>query len=215
MTLLIVIILALGAAIGCYQGAFKQIANLLGVVLGIIIAASFYKQGGELLASKCGASAGIAQIVAFVILVIVVPICLGFVATLLTKLFSSIHLGCLNRLAGAVIGVVCYGLLLSFAFNVYDFVESKFGFSPEKLEQREDLFYTVKHVSQPVLPDLLIVDDSTEVSAKVSKGVKVQRGVKRVVDKAINKVVGDKIQSAFGLHGEEQEDVKEEEKEKE
>ena len=202
MTLLIVIILALGAAVGCYQGAFKQIANLLGVVLGIFIAASFYKQGGELLASKCGASATVAQIAAFVILVIVIPVCLGFVATLLTKLFSSIHLGCLNRLAGAVIGVVCYGLLLSFAFNVYDFVESKFGYSPEKLEQREDLFYTVKNVSQPLLPDMLIVADSTEVS----RGAKVRRGVKSVVDKAINKVVGDKIQSAFGSYGEEQEE---------
>ncbi len=211
MTLLIVIILALGAAIGCYQGAFKQIANLLGVVVGIIIAASFYKQGGELLASKCGASAGIAQVVAFVILVIIVPVCLGFVATLLTKLFSSIHLGFLNRLAGAVIGVVCYGLLLSFAFNVYDFVESKFGFSPEKLEQREDIFYKVKHVSQPLLPDLLIVDDSTEVSAQGARDAKVRSGVKRVVDKAIDKVVGDKIKSAFGSHGEENEEEKEQE----
>lgn len=211
MTLLIVIILALGAAIGCYQGAFKQIANLLGVVVGIIIAASFYKQGGELLASKCGASAGIAQVVAFVILVIIVPVCLGFVATLLTKLFSSIHLGFLNRLAGAVIGVMCYGLLLSFAFNVYDFVESKFGFSPEKLEQREDIFYKVKHVSQPLLPDLLIVDDSTEVSAQGARDAKVRSGVKRVVDKAIDKVVGDKIKSAFGSHGEENEEAKEQE----
>ena len=211
MTLLIVIILALGAAIGCYQGAFKQIANLLGVVVGIIIAASFYKQCGEVLASKCGASAGIAQIVAFVILVILVPVCLGFVATLLTKLFSSIHLGCLNRLAGAVIGVVCYGLLLSFAFNVYDFVESKFGYSPEKLGQLEEIFYNVKHVSQPILPDILIVDDSTEVSTRVSKDAEVKRGVKRVVDKAIDKVVGDKIQSVFGLHGEETEEVKEQE----
>ncbi len=211
MTLLIVIILALGAAIGCYQGAFKQIANLLGVVVGIIIAASFYKQGGELLASKCGASAGIAQVVAFVILVIIVPVCLGFVATLLTKLFSSIHLGFLNRLAGAVIGVACYGLLLSFAFNVYDFVESKFGFSPEKLEQREDIFYKVKHVSQALLPDLLIVDDSTEVSAQGARDAKVRSGVKRVVDKAIDKVVGDKIKSAFGSHGEENEEEKEQE----
>ena len=211
MTLLIVIILALGVAIGCYQGAFKQIANLLGVVVGIIIAASFYKQGGELLASKCGASAGIAQVVAFVILVIIVPVCLGFVATLLTKLFSSIHLGFLNRLAGAVIGVVCYGLLLSFAFNVYDFVESKFGFSSEKLEQREDIFYKVKHVSQPLLPDLLIVDDSTEVSAQGARDAKVRSGVKRVVDKAIDKVVGDKIKSAFGSHGEENEEEKEQE----
>lgn len=205
MTILIILILALGAAIGCYQGAFKQIANLLGVLVGIILAATLYKQCGDFLAVKSGASIGVAQIAAFVLIVIIVPVLLGFAATLLTKLFSTIHLGCLNRLLGAFIGVVCYGLLLSFAFNVYDFVESKFGYSPQALQQREDLFYDVKHACQPVIPDLLIVADSTEVA----HGTKAKKGVKGVVDKAIDKVVGDKVKSVLGNHGEELTDEQE------
>ena len=59
--------------------------------------------------------------------------------------------------------------------------------------------------------NIVVVDDSTEVSTRVSKDAEVKRGVKRVVDKAIDKVVGDKIQSVFGLHGEETEEVKEQE----
>ncbi len=210
MTILILIVLALGAVIGCYQGAFKQLANLLGVVVGIILAATLYKQGGDFLAAKSGTSTGVAQMAAFIIIVIIVPILLGFIASLFTKLFSTIHLGCLNRLIGAAIGVLCYGLLLSFAFNMYDFIESKFGFAPEALEQREDLFYEVKHVCQPLVPDLIIVTDSTEVAhgAKAHRGVRsvVDRTLKGadVVDKTIEKVIGEKAKSIFGNKGEEQ-----------
>ena len=200
MNILIAAILAFGAAVGCYQGAFKQIANLLGVVLGIVLAAILYEKCGDFLAVKSGTSASVGHIAAFVIIVIIVPILFGFIATFLTKVFSTIHLGCVNRLSGAAIGVVCYGLLLSFAFNVYDFIESKFGYSPEILEERENLYYQVKHAGQPIFPDMLIVADSTEVA----NGAKHSKGMKDVIDKTIDKVVGDKVQSVFGTHGEEQ-----------
>lgn len=199
MSLLIYIVLGLGAVIGFYQGAFKQIANLLGVLVCIILAATLYKQCGDFLAVKSGASASVAQIAAFVLIVIIVPVLLGILASLLTKLFSTMHLGALNRLLGAVIGVVCYGLLLSFAFNVYDFVESKFGYDTKVLTPREPLFYQVKHACQPVIPDLVIVSDSTEVA----QGREAKKGVRGVIDKAIDKVVGDKVKSVFGDHGEE------------
>jgi len=184
MTILIVIILALGAAIGCYQGAFKQIANLFGVVVGLVLAAVLYERCGDYLASKSGTSASVGQIAAFVIIVVVVPLVLGVLASMLTKLFSVVHLGCLNRMVGAVIGVVSYGLILSFAFNVYDFVEGKFGFSTESLEKREDSFYKVKHVCHPIIPDFLIVSDSTEVA----QGYEAKKGVKGVVDEAVKDI---------------------------
>ena len=201
MNILITIVLALGAAVGCYQGAFKQIANLVGVVAGIVLAAMFYKKFGDFLAVQCGSSPGIGHIAAFVIIVILVPIALGFLASLLTKAFSTLHLGCINRLSGAAIGVVCYGLLLSFAFNAYDFVVSRCGYACEELECREPLYYTVKHAAQPIIPDLLIVYDSTEVA----NGATPHNGVKGIVDQAMDKVVGDKVQSVFGTHGEEEE----------
>ena len=69
-----------------------------------------------------------------------------------------------NRLAGAVIGAACYGLLLSVALNLYDFVNSNAGFKPEKLEEKAPIYYTVKQASHIVLPDILIVTDSTEVA---------------------------------------------------
>ena len=124
MDTLIIIILLVGAIIGYIQGAFKQIANLAGVIVGFLLAVSLYDRFGEYLASATGATESIGNTVAFVIIIILVPIVLGWLASLLTKFFKAVHLSFLNRLAGALIGAICYGLILSVAFNIMDFAKS-------------------------------------------------------------------------------------------
>ena len=95
-------------------------------------------------------------------IVILFPLVLGWLATLLTKAFKAIHLNFINRVVGAVIGLVSYLLILSVAFNVHDFIKSKGGLLQDKLDQRPELFYILKQSSQKIIPDIIIVTDSTE-----------------------------------------------------
>jgi membrane protein required for colicin V production len=165
MDTLIYIVLAVGAVIGLWQGAFKQIANFLGVIAGLILAVTMYEKFGNYLSEKIGSEDGYVYVIAFVLIVIIVPVALGILATLLTKLFSAISLGWINRIVGALIGMLCYGLLMSVAFNLTDFVVSSAGMDPGSLEQRSPLFYKVKQSSQFIVPDIVIVTDSTEEAA--------------------------------------------------
>ena len=162
MDILILIVLLVGAIIGFVQGAFKQIANFLGVTVGIVLAVALYDQFGAYLADHTGASEGIGNVIAFVLIVIIVPVVLGLLASMLTKLASKAHLGCVNRGIGAVIGMVSYGLLMSVVFNLMDFALSNGGMKTEKLEQRSELYYSWKHAAQWAVPDIVIVTDSTE-----------------------------------------------------
>lgn len=191
MNILILIVLLVGAVVGFCQGAFKQIAKFVGVFAGIIIASKYSEQVGDFLSTTTGASTSIGKTIAFVLIMIVVPVLLGWIASLLTKVFSEIHLGFLNRLAGAVIGAICYLLLLSFAFNLMDFAQSGGGFNQESLDEREASFYMVKHISQPFIPDFLIVDDTTEV-AELDDDEEPRCGLKPAVNKAVDEAV-DKI----------------------
>lgn len=184
MNTLILIVILVGAAIGFYQGAFKQIAKFVGVFVGVILASKLSEPFGDYLADKAGTSSGLGQMVAFVLIVIVVPVLLGWVASLLTSLFASIHLGFVNRLCGAAVGVLSYMLVLSFAFNMFDFSKSKGGYATDRLEEREPLFYTVKHVSQPFIPDVFIVTDDTEIA----DGEEPKYGIKTTIDKTIDKI---------------------------
>ncbi len=182
MDTLIYVVLLAGAVSGFCQGAFKQVAQSAGVILGLIIAASLYGSFGESLSEHTGAGEGFGRLVAFVLIVVIVPAVLGVLASWLTRVFKTLHLSLLNRLGGAAIGLVCYGLFLSVMLNLYDFMGSSAGFQPDKLEERSGMFYAVKHVTGPVLPDFVIVTDSAEVAG----GAKPMYGLKSAVMDKVN-----------------------------
>lgn len=173
MDILIYIVFAVGAIVGLAQGAFKQIANAVGITAGLVLAILLYDRFGTFLAVRTGTETEYGQIIAFVLIAVIVPLALGWLATLLTKLFSAIKLGWINRLAGMVIGTLCYGLVMSIAFNIIDLVVSSGGTKIDKLEARSELYYTVKHASHPVIPEILIVTDKTETKSgyKPHKGL--------------------------------------------
>ena len=185
MEILICIVLLVGAIIGFKQGAFKQIANFLGVGLGLLIAATVYERFGDFLASKTGASEDFGNIIAFILIVIVVPIALGWLAAFITDFFKKLKLNWVNRAIGAAIGVVSYSIIMSFAFNFFDFIGSNCGFKPQKLSERPAVYYKFKHTTQVIVPNVLIVTDSTEIA----NGEEPMYGLKPVVDKTIKKTV--------------------------
>jgi membrane protein required for colicin V production len=188
MDLLIYIVLIVGAIIGFKQGAFKQVAHFLGVAVGLLIAATLYHQFGDFLADKTGASIGFGRLIAFVLIVIIVPLALGWIAAFLTEFFKKLKLNFLNRIIGALVGVVCYAVILSVALNLFDFIASNAGFKPQKLGERTDLYYQMKHATQVVIPDILLVTDQTEVA----NGCEPKYGLKPVVDKATEKIIPSK-----------------------
>ena len=188
MDILIYIVLIVGAVIGFKQGAFKQVAHFLGVAVGLLIAATLYHQFGDFLADKTGASIGFGRLIAFVLVVIIVPLALGWIAAFLTEFFKKLKLNFLNRIIGALVGVVCYAVILSVALNLFDFIASNAGFKPQKLGERTDLYYQMKHATQVVIPDILLVTDQTEVA----NGCEPKYGLKPVVDKATEKIIPSK-----------------------
>ena len=188
MDILIYIVLIVGAVIGFKQGAFKQVAHFLGVAVGLLIAATLYHQFGDFLADKTGASIGFGRLIAFVLIVIIVPLALGWIAAFLTEFLKNLKLNFLNRIIGALVGVVCYAVILSVALNLFDFIASNAGFKPQKLGERTDLYYQMKHATQVVIPDILLVTDQTEVA----NGCEPKYGLKPVVDKATEKIIPSK-----------------------
>ena len=184
MELIIYIVLIIGAIVGYCQGALKQIANFLGIALGLIIAAGAYHQFGDYLADKTGAAVGMGRILAFIVIVVLVPLILGWIAALLAEILKKLKLNFFNRLVGAAIGLISYLLILSVAFNILDFISSNGGCRPQKLDERPALYYSVKHITHVIIPDILIVTDDTEVE----NGVEPKHGIQPVIDEASKKL---------------------------
>ena len=95
---------------------------MVGFVVGLFVAAGLYSSFGEYLSPHIGASPTVANILAFLVLWIVVPIVLGLVANLLTKALKGMKIGLPNSILGAAVSLIKYLILMSCVFNVMSFL---------------------------------------------------------------------------------------------
>ena len=98
---------------GWKKGLLKELISMGGFLLGLLIAATCYSTLGEYLAVNGSQVNMLTSLIAFLILWIIVPIALGFVATMLTKTLKGMQLGTPNSILGLLVSVLKYGLLLS------------------------------------------------------------------------------------------------------
>ncbi len=116
-----------------------------------------YDDMGAWLSEVIGMEQTYGQVAAFVLIVLLVPLILGILASILTKVFSWVNLSWLNRLAGAVIGVVFFAYAMSVVLNVADYIISSAGTCPEKLTHHTELYIKIKQLSHSIVPEFIKV----------------------------------------------------------
>ena len=77
----------------------------------------------ERLAPVLGTSTTVAQVLAFILIWIAVPLGFAFVASLLTKALDAVHLGWLNRWLGSGLGALKYMILIGLAIHVIEYID--------------------------------------------------------------------------------------------
>ena len=107
MTMIDILIIAAfgaGTVIGFMKGFIRQLASILGLIVGLLAAKALYAGLAGRLCPAVTDSMTVAQILAFLIIWIAVPLGFTLVASLLTKALEAISLGWLNRLLGSGLG---------------------------------------------------------------------------------------------------------------
>jgi membrane protein required for colicin V production len=106
---------------GLMEGFFRSVCGLLGVVLGLVVAAWNYGRMAALLLPLVRIPA-IANTIGFLLIALVFMGLIGLVGNLLAKTFRLLGLGWLDGLAGAVFGffqgvlLIVIGILVVVAF---------------------------------------------------------------------------------------------------
>lgn len=116
--LFITVIFVWAAYSGWRNGFVKEIISAIGLLAGLLVAATFYETLGEYLAVDGSQVNMLTSILAFFILWVIVPIVLGLVANMLTKALKGMKLGLPNSLLGLAASVVKCTVLLSCVFNM-------------------------------------------------------------------------------------------------
>ena len=104
LDIVLAIVLVIGIVMGLKAGLIKMGVSLAGLILAIFLAGRFYVALADTMTFI--SSAGAARVVAYIIIFIVVMLIAALLAWILTKFASIILLGWLNRLVGAIVGLL-------------------------------------------------------------------------------------------------------------
>jgi uncharacterized membrane protein required for colicin V production len=126
LDILMVLVLMGSMAFGLRQGLLRHLILLLALYLGVVVAANYYAQGGELLVNTVAPSASVemARIVAFVALFVIVTFVLivafwrAYRQTKLPTTYMLDEAG--GTLLGAVAGIVLINLLLAISWQILE-----------------------------------------------------------------------------------------------
>lgn len=104
----IIVVLLAGLVSGFIKGVVRQAFSLGGLLAGLIVGALFSKPVAATLLRYFAMSEKSASVVAFVLILIVVPLICTVLGGLLSKLIKVVKLGFADRLLGAVFGLLKY-----------------------------------------------------------------------------------------------------------
>lgn len=148
-------LLLFGLVRGFMKGLFVEIASLVALVAGVYGAIHFSHFAGSFLENKTEWSEQTINITAFAITFVVIIVVISIAGKALTKLASFAALGILNRLLGAVFGVLKVGLILSVLLIIFNTMNSTLPFLSEEELEDSLLYEPVKSLAPLVLPSII------------------------------------------------------------
>jgi membrane protein required for colicin V production len=107
----IIIYLALSIISGFAQGLIRSLLSIIGLIVGILLASHFYKQLGDILTFI--SNRNVADIVAFIVILLAVMVIAALIGLVLRSIIKAIMLGWIDKLGGAVLGLILGALSVS------------------------------------------------------------------------------------------------------
>lgn len=150
--IIILILIGIGILLGLVKGALKQLAGLLGLVVGLLAAKALYATAAAEVFSRVTDNMTVAQLLAFLAIWVIVPLLFWGVACVLTKALDAVCLGWINRLLGGVLGGVVHALLVSLAICVLEAVDAQGTLVSTRQKQESALYYRMKPLAGLFFP---------------------------------------------------------------
>lgn len=157
---IILIVLGMGTIGGFIKGFIRQLASLVGLVAGLLVARALFGVVGERLAVEVGTSATFGQILAFLLIWIIVPLGISLIASILTRIVEMVKLGFVNRWLGAGMGLIKYALLISMFIHLIEFIDTENTLIRLETKQQSSLYYPMERFSSVFAPAFKAVADT-------------------------------------------------------
>jgi len=114
--IIVIVLLVIGLISGIKDGLIKRVMGLAGLIAGLLIGRAIYLSVAARLTPILGTSEKVTQVIAFALILIVVPLIFSLIAWLISNLLKTVGLGWVNRLLGGVIGAVMNAIIVGLVF---------------------------------------------------------------------------------------------------
>ncbi|MCK5855871.1 MAG: CvpA family protein [Bacteroidales bacterium] len=154
---------------GFSKGLIIELATLLGLLLGIYIAGNFSFYTADFLRDKFDFHSQYMNIISFTITFIGVVIMVMLFGKSLEKVVNLLMLSFINKLAGALFGL----LKVSFILSVLIFILTTFGVEEslvdEDMQQKSHLYEPVKSIAPFVFP--MVKDNGVDIFDQIDEKI--------------------------------------------
>ena len=123
LDIVISILLLLIAVRGFIKGFVRELSSLVALVAGIYAAFFFSDIMAEFIQTMFNLHSKYLHLIAFAVTLILIMVLIAFVGKMLHKVVESLSLGLLNRIAGAVFGILKGILLLSLLIMLLNYFQ--------------------------------------------------------------------------------------------
>ena len=145
--IIICVLLVIGLISGLRDGLVKQIAGLAGLIGGLLLGRMFYTPVGEWLATAFGMSEEASRVVAFIVMLLVVPLLFSLLGWLVEKLLRAVSLNWVNRLLGGLVGILKFALFAGVIITGIEFFDPRNMLLAEEKKEASVLYYPLRDVT--------------------------------------------------------------------
>lgn len=116
-------IILLAAILGAMKGFVSQVGTIVGVVLAIIACRLFGSDAADFIVTHGTEHESLYRSLTYVLVFVAVFIVVKLLANLFSSVIRAVHLGIIDRVAGAIFSAAIWLLAMSVAVNLYLAVE--------------------------------------------------------------------------------------------
>lgn len=143
---------------GLYRGFTKgfviEVASLIALVLGVWGGIHFSDYTAQLLHQKLGWESDFMPVIAFAITFVAIVVSIYLLARVLEKVVNMVAMKLVNKVAGAVFGMVKVGLMVSIGLLVVESFDRSLGLLPAEQKTDSILYQPVLGVATTVIPGM-------------------------------------------------------------
>lgn len=152
----ILLCIGLGAGIikGWRNGFFVELASLVSILLGILVAIKFSHFAKSYLEKHGFGENSAIDVLAFGLTFVAVVVGVSLLAKVFTSVASFAQLGTVNSIMGSVFGLLKSILMLSVFLNLVEKANIGHTFIPEKVFENSKLCQPVQKVSRWIYPSI-------------------------------------------------------------